>query len=57
MKWSWSSVKLPSYLCYFKFFIFGREDFLIGLSGKCKFIYYFILLEEKKITHCKCQMM
>lgn len=39
---------LPSYLCDFKFFIFGRENFLIGLSGKSKFIYDLILLSEGK---------
>lgn len=39
---------LPSYLCDFKFFIFGRENFLIGLSGKSKFIYDLILLSEEK---------
>lgn len=38
---------LPSYLCDFKFFIFGRENFLIGLSGKSKFIYDLILLSKK----------
>lgn len=36
------------YLCYFQFFIFGREDLFKAFLRTGKFSYYFFLLRMQK---------